>query len=233
MPDFAELSQLAQLCNVAYGDNAEKRAAAAEALGLPVVASYETEDHQAIICRATDGRNILAISGTRFSDGNLAELFDDAFVLPSFANPDVMAGFHRGNAELYRWALKTVVTRIDTITGHSLGGSRAHLAPLWLPSDSIGKIVSFGAPKAATEAYWVRFTTPLTRVVHGRDLWAGWPLLPPWTQPEPMLWLHSGQAVEYTEKQWPGGLLPSDHSITAGYCRSLAALASAPPFGAH
>jgi len=227
--DVADLLLLAQLCNIAYVDDEAAQQAQVAALGFKYLGRYENTDHQAFLAMKGT-RYVLAISGTRFSDGNIPELLDDENVFPQSAGDfKVMAGFYAGQGDLYAWAeAKVPAGEKFEITGHSLGGARAHLAPLWVPADRLRCLTTFGAPKAATAAYWTTFSTPLARVVHERDLWAGWPLLPPWTQPGPMLWLHNGALTLTTEKWWPGGLSPADHSITSGYIKALAALQPAP-----
>lgn len=221
--NFTELLLLATLCNIAYVDDAAEQQKAVQRLGLSFLDRYENKDHQAFVAKLED-RNILAISGTRFSDGNIRELLDDEDVLPS-ENPEVMEGFYSGGYELFGWANKVSTTPL-IVTGHSLGGARTHTAPLFLPKEKINALVSFAAPKAATEDYWDKFSAPLTRVVHARDLWVGWPFLGEWKQPEPMLWLHDSRADNTTQSKWPGGLNAVDHSITNGYMRSLQLLAA-------
>jgi hypothetical protein len=115
------------------------------------------------------------------------------------------------------------------ITGHSLGGARTHLAPAVFPLNRIGRRVSFAAPKAANAAYWSEgeACASLTRVVYGRDLWAGYPWIAEWCQPPSMLWLHDGIAAETTEAAWPGGLRAAHHSIDKAYIPALKGLITA------
>jgi hypothetical protein len=221
MPDVTDLLLLARLCNLAYVDSEPVRVKSADALGIIYLATYETVDHRAFLATQRD-RTILVLCGTRFSDGNWRELFDDEDLLPASANPAVMAGFHRGCAEMFGWA-REKAPQIDTVTGHSLGGARAHLSPLWLGPK---EIVSFGAPKCGTATYWKNSATPLIRVVHEHDFAPAFPFISEFIQATPLLWLHDGKIVEAQEAEWFGDSL-ADHSIQDGYVKALEALTPA------
>lgn len=226
--DASALLSYAQLSAAAYTDGHDARAAAAAALGFETIGTYENGDHRAFVCRSGT-RHILVLCGTRFSDGNIRELMDDAYIayVPVGGPAKVMAGFHAGMHDLFAWALGLVPGSAQLeLTGHSLGGARAHLAPVFMPEERIAATVSFGAPKAANAAYWQRLAKQPTRVVHGRDLWAGWPFHTLWgcCHPDALLWCAKGTLAPIMEAQWPGGLDPTDHDITGGYCASLTAL---------
>jgi len=223
-----------KLCNTAYIDDATVQRSAVEEFGLAYLGRYENVDHQAFLCSRGE-RTILAVSGTRFSDGNVCELLDDEDVLPvDLSNgAHVMQGFYAGLSGLFSWALSAAPRgHLFDITGHSLGGARAHLAPLFVPAGSFNRLYSFAAPKAANAVYWKAFAAPLTRVVNERDLWVGWPFIGEWCQPETMLWLHDRIVEQSTESKWPGGLRASDHSIDGGYIPALTALAAQKPIAA-
>lgn len=233
VPEFLEAARLSA---AAYVDDRAAREAAIAALSLSAVDTYENGDHRALLCGDGRGRFVLVLCGTRFSDGNLHELFDDEDVLPVELpfGLKVMAGFHAGMADLYKWALDRLPAAAPIeLTGHSLGGARAHLAPLFIDPPRIRQITSFGAPKAANRAYWATYAgVPLRRVVNGRDLWAGYPWLGDWVQPAPLYWLDArpsggAEILTTTEDRWPGGIRAGDHSIDSGYCKNLAAIAAA------
>lgn len=242
MTDPADLLLLASLSNLAYEDDVAKQNAGVEALGYRVVCPrYENSDHRAFLCRTItaaqlspsavqdNSRTILVLCGTRFSDGNLPELRDDGEVFPygEGHGAKVAYGFHKGLDALYAWALANAGGRLDVITGHSLGGARAHLAPIFVPKERLGSITSFGAPKAGNQLYWDSIAdVNLTRVVHGLDAAVGWPALTLWgaCQPQLMTWLVHGSAIAWTEAKWPGGLNPGDHAIEDGYAAALQAL---------
>jgi hypothetical protein len=226
MPDIADLLLLARLCNLAYVDSEPVRVKAVDALGATYVAAYQDADHRAFTCKH-GAENLLVLCGTRFSDGNWRELFDDSDLLP-VSQPGgvrVMQGFYRGLTEMWVWARDHVDGPL-TITGHSLGGARAHLMPEVMNVERIARIVSFGAPKAADALYWKDFPSPLTRVVHARDFAPGWPIISEYSQPSPFLWLAGGQIMQADESKWFGDSL-ADHSIQDGYVKALEALTPA------
>jgi hypothetical protein len=221
--DIPDLLLCARLCNIAYVDSPTARRGAVADLGLTYLADYETADHRAILA-AQGARVHLVLCGTRFSDGNWHELIDDEDLLPVAvaSGARVMQGFYAGMGALYAWA-STMVHGPLTIAGHSLGGARAHLAPLFVEKGRIAQITSFGAPKCGDAAYWSSVDTPLVRVVHAHDCWAAWPFISEFCQPSPFLWLHGGAAIETQESVWFGNN-PEDHAIDTGYCAALASL---------
>lgn len=224
-----DLLQLARLAQAVYIDDPVQRSIAVMAAGFDIVAPYETEDHRALFCSA-GARLVLVLCGTRFSDGNEEELFDDidesSVCLPY--GQHVMAGFHRGMQDLYSWAMAMVPAGAQlAITGHSLGGARGHLAPVFIDPLRISQITTFGAPKAANRAYWAtRTATRLQRVVNARDLWAGWPFVGEWCHADGLIWLDGGSLKFITEAEWPGGRSLNDHSIDTGYVAGLEAIAA-------
>lgn len=224
--EIQDLLALAQISNIAYTDDPSKQLAQFAALNFQTLGRYEGPDHRALLIRNND-RHVLALCGTRFSDANVHELFDDEDVLPVDLGDGrrVMQGFHRGMADLAAWAFGLTDAVLE-VTGHSLGGARSHLMPLFAPAERMGQITSFAAPKAANRAYWA--TCPaIRRVVNARDLWAGYLWLGEWCQPDAMLWLGNGALTPMTESQWIGGIRASDHSITDGYIAALQKLAAA------
>lgn len=216
--DVADLLLLAQLSNIAYTDSVPDQTAAVEALGCTQVCPcYETADDRALLVRSGD-RTILVIRGTEVTPLTLEsfkQLFDDADLLPEKLSDgtEVMAGFNAGLAELAKWTTANLpVGVVPEATGHSLGGARSHLLPAHMP---VSQVTSFAAPKAAAKSYWQAFKTPLRRTVHSLDLFAAWPDLSEYCQPDDMLWLHNGTLTETTEAKWPGGWWESDHDIGA------------------
>ena len=234
MPDLIpDLLRLARLSNTAYIDAHDEQVLAAAVLGYRIIDLYANADHRALLCLDPVTQEVtLALCGTRFSDANVHELFDDEDVIPVDlgGGRHVMAGFHVGMADLYDWAVVSapVGTKFK-ITGHSLGGARAHMAPIFMPPAAVGQITSFAAPKAANKAYWNSVgDLGIRRVVNKRDLWAGYPWIGEWCQQEPMLWLDGHSIQSMHEAQWKGGLCAADHSITDGYIANLAVLTSTP-----
>lgn len=224
----ADLLLLAKLCNAVYDDVQDRRESTFSSLGFEPISTYENKDHRAMVaCNSV--RWLLVLCGTRFSDGNWHELWDDDDLLPQVLadGSHVMLGFYAGMRELCDWALGVLkdVPSFE-ITGHSLGGARAHLTPLFIVPSAIKGITTFGSPKCADHAYWQRFTAPLVRVVHERDFAPGWPTISEYHQPEPMMWLHNSALMGTTESVWPGGFSVADHSIDKGYVPALNALVS-------
>jgi hypothetical protein len=168
------------------------------------------------------GYKICAFQGTSLGH-NILEVLDDLDgSIVALDDMRVHAGFW--NSMAFRMPLiREMMDKLEgdyLITGHSLGGVRAHLAKAFFPE---AQIVSFGAPKGADDMFWKRYypSYPPIRVVNNHDIV---PVLPPdgpWTQPAKLTWIHDG-IIELTEKR--KGLLQdsiSDHFITTGYVAAL------------
>jgi hypothetical protein len=236
-PDIPALYQAMLRCSAVYEPEPVKALAAFAALGCTVLGRFCNDSHQAVAHRTPDGRATLTHSGTRVSEGTLAEHFCDLAADVDYAPLDlgdgvqVATGAHDGLDEVWAWAISLFGPgeAVD-VEGHSLGGQRACLTPLYLPPERIRQLRAFEPPKAANAAFWARYAgacVGLTTLVHGRDPWAGWPWISEGLthQPAPLLWLHDGTWSWSTTWQ-PGTLLScADHgpdSVVA----ALAALAA-------
>lgn len=202
-PDFKLLFRAMQLCNAVYEPDAARATAAFAALGADVLGRYCDAGHQAIACRL-DGRATKVISGTRVLEGteiqHIMDLYEDIDYSPRHVcgGIEVATGALLGLDAVWGWALGLFEPGepID-VFGHSLGGQRTCLTPLFLSSDRIGQMVAFEPPKAGNAAFWAEYatdTTHLITVVNGRDPWAAWPWISEGLQhqPGPVLWLHDG-----------------------------------------
>ena len=222
----SDLLLLAKVCEAAY--LADSRAAI-ESLGLVYVTQVANIECQATIA-SWGGYTIVAFSGTHVgTDPNLLQFLDnlDGRVVELGSGVRVARGYWEPMAALWPDISARLIRQV-LITGHSLGGSRAHLAKIYQPS---AQVVSFGAPRCAGEEFWwlAYPDGPPTRVVHEKDFAPGWEA-PSLTfhasQPGPMTWLHNGLMV-YPVYRRPGSDLSiSDHSISGGYIKALEALVS-------
>jgi hypothetical protein len=221
----ASLLTLARFSDAAYLTDAR---AAVEALGGTYVAQMGGDEGQ---CQALllrwGGFAVVALQGTRVEQNiSLPELWDDIDGMIA-ALPDgtrVHAGFWDPLAAVWPQIAAAVPEGQPLLTGHSLGGVRAHLARALWPN---AEVVSFGAPKGADDAFWQRHypNTPPSRIVYERDFAPGWPWDGPWTQPAAIDWLHDGKLVEAQTR--PGiAISVSDHNIDTAYIPALVALAS-------
>lgn len=243
-PDFGALHAAAARCSAAYIMDQSQAFAAFEALGEKPLAQYRNADHQAVLCEVataqpdppgggcTPARYRLTISGTRFSQLQLPDLFDDIDNTPADLGDGVMVtrGAFRGCDRLWAWALGIAAPgSIIDVEGHSLGGWRARYTPIFLPEERQGELITFESPKGANVAYWTKYDHRLRgmiSVVNARDLWVGWPWVGDWHHPpDPFCWLTGGSYRMVTEKQWPGGRDTRDHDI-ATIVSLLAALAA-------
>ena len=232
--DWTSLYRSIQRCSAVYEPDAVRATEAFEQLGSVVLGRYCDSGHQAIAHRTAARRATLTISGTRVTEGTWAEHFvdlgEDACCLSEDVGDGVCvhAGAVAGLGQVWRWAaaLFAADSPID-VEGHSLGGQRTCLTPLFLPPGRIGRLTAWEPPRAANAAFWTRFTRSLwglTTVVHGRDPWADWPWLTadlthgPWQ----LLWLRDG-GWEWTKTWRAGGI---EHWRDHGPDTVLAAVAA-------
>ncbi len=219
----ADLLMLARFSDAAYLTDARQ---AVEALGATFVAQIGGDDGQ---CQALLLRwgayAVVALQGTRVEkNASLPELWDDLdgmiVVLPDGTR--VHAGFWNPLVAVWPLVQARLPQGQPLLTGHSLGGVRAHLARAQWPG---AEVVSFGAPKGADDGFWQKHypEKPPTRVVYERDFAPGWPLDGPWTQPAAIDWLHDGKLIEAQTR--PGiDISVPDHSIDNAYIPALQAL---------
>lgn len=217
---------LAKLCSASY---LESNTDAVLALGMQPVA--QLGGCQCVVTVASwGGYIVVAFQGTRVTDDtSVAELFDDiddtATVLPGGYR--VASGFWEPLADL--WPRIAAVMPPDMqplITGHSLGGVRAHLAKWLCPS---AEVVSFGAPCGADNAFWLAAypDDPPLRIVNERDFAPAWPWDGTWGQPCALAWMRGGYMTMVLTR--PGlDLSVADHCVDGGYIAGIEAVIRLP-----
>jgi pimeloyl-ACP methyl ester carboxylesterase len=210
----------ARRAQAAYIMDAGASKSAFEALGYQWIGQTKDHDSQAVLSSDSSGAVYLSISGTRFSDRQLGDLFDDMDLCPVHVGDGayVTRGAYEGLTDVWQWAKELVpVGTIFNVEGHSLGGWRASYTPLFLPATQIGALHCFEPPKGANAAYYAKFATELASMVivgNGRDIWMNYPRLGDWLhRPGPMIWLQSKGYQEIDTAAWPGGFSLGDHSI--------------------
>jgi hypothetical protein len=241
---FTTLLQSARRCNAVYIEDFDQMATAFNDLNHLIIGTYINDDHKAVLSldasspTASTDPTYLTISGTRFTSGTpierFGDLYDDIDTTPLEIEPGIVVptGPWQGCKELFEWAAETSKGAKLFIEGHSLG-SRSRYARYFIPSDRIAQIVAFAPPKFASLAFWSKYWHPgdIT-CIYWRDLWAGWPwdLIgeTPWRQPpgQSILYLEPRNFAYISEKDWKGGLLPEDHSISGVYIPALEHLSS-------
>lgn len=176
----------------------------------------------------------LSISGTRFSDRQIGDLFDDIDLAPVDVGggAKVTRGAYESAKEMWDWALKLVPAgTVFNVCGHSLGGWRTSFTPLFIPAPQIGTLHAFEPPKDANAAYYQKFVNELAGLVivgNGKDIWFGYPRFGGWThRPGDMIWLTSLGFEIMDTADWGGGMSLNDHSIDLVVER-LEKLAAAP-----
>ncbi|WP_321865751.1 alpha/beta hydrolase family protein [Paraburkholderia tropica] len=233
--NFAEILAAARRADAAYIIDTAKARAAFEALGYTWIGQFKDNDSQAVLSRDASGAVYLSISGTRFSDGKLGDLFDDIVTLPVNLGDGVQVthGAFDGCADIWAWAKAQVPGgTVFNVEGHSLGGWRATYTPLFLPPAQIGALHAFEPPKGANLAYFQKYSAELARLVivgNGADLWFGYPRLDRRWIHRPGEMLHllpTGYRIIDTS-EWPGGLDYGDHDIDLVVTR-LAVISGAP-----
>jgi hypothetical protein len=238
-PDFPALLASIARCNAVYEPDDGAARARFAALGCTILGRYCDAGHQAIAHRDPQGWATLTISGTRVSEGTLREhaidLFEDIDFTPRGISADAMvaSGALDGLDVVFAWALALFQPdELVRVEGHSLGGQRTHLAPLFVPLSRLDRLIAWEPPKAGNDAYYAAHALWFARaitVINGADPWAAWP----WTSevlqhpPGPILWLRQGGWEWTTRGAWPGGeiLHGSDHD-TDQVLRAVQALAA-------
>ena len=224
-PDFRELLQSINRCDAVYLSDSVQAKDRFVALGSVVLGRYSNAGHQAIVHRDQDGWATLTICGTRVSEGSLREhtvdLFEDIDFTPYDLGGGTMvaSGALSGLSQLFRWAEALFQPNESIrIEGHSLGGQRSHLAPLFIPLSRLDRVIAWEPPKAGNDQYYQSHSGWFDRtitVVNGADPWAAWP----WTcetlvhPPRSILWLRQNRWEWTTRSSWGGGsiLSASDH----------------------
>lgn len=233
--DKALLLNAAKLSSIVYLEDVAEMQKEMEALGyefLGLVTNGKDKDdqgdHQVAILRAADKRNVLVCRGTQVEENfSLSELLDDA-------NTTLIEGLTFEGFTMPESVVDTILHMINPvypidIYGHSKGGSESHLLAIKMPIrvDAI-RIISFGAPACAVEAYYTGLhglgDVELIRVVAMGDFAPGWGLDSNGWQPYPCVVLEEGKEPYWFNKPvyktlLHGGLGP--HSITNSYIKLL------------
>jgi hypothetical protein len=120
---------------------------------------------------------------------------------------------------------------VFNVAGHSLGASRTHLTPLFIPAAQIGSLHSFDAPKFGGADFYSTYAAELSDMVcvlNGQDTWAAWPWVDRRWQARPHqdhVWLKSMGFSVIPADRWPGAGSFADHGIDVvqARCEVLAA----------
>jgi hypothetical protein len=234
MIDWPACARAAARANAAYAIDQSASQAAFAALGDTWIGQYANDSHQAVLSADARGETHLSISGTRASAWRVMDVVADVSLDPAKVDGGtVTAGVCEGMQQLWDWALAAVPAgNVVHVAGHSLGASRTHLTPLYLPPARIGQLHSFEAPKFVGADFYVSHAATLAGMVcvlNGADLWASWPwkvgpLGDPRWQSRPLVdhvWLQSdaGAFQMIPGAQWPEGDNPHDHDMSGVQAR--------------
>lgn len=236
--DWAAIALAAKRANAAYIIDPAQSKAAFQALGDVWSDIYSDSNNQAVMSVDSAGRTHLSISGTRASSLKLADIFDDVSLDPHPVNGGcVTDGVISGMPDVWKWALSVAPAgAVFNVCGHSLGASRTHLTPLFVPAAQIGAMHSFEAPKFADARFYVTYAAQLAGMVcvlNGRDTWAAWPWVDLRWQSRPQqdhVWLKSSGFAVVPANQWPGAGSFGDHDIdlVLARCEKIAAASVKP-----
>ncbi|RKP50496.1 hypothetical protein [Trinickia fusca] len=224
----------AKRAEAAYIADEDEAKAAFAALGLTFIGQHRDASHQAVLSHDAAGATYLSISGTRFGEADNVDLLDDLYLLPVSVPRGgiVAAGAYSGMQELWQWVSSHIGPDVAVnVEGHSLGGERTLLTPLFLPKERIGTLHAFDAPKCASQAYWDVYREELAgavRTVNRQDLWYGWPPAGPYQHDEQaeVIWLVQDGFRIINAMAWPGGFDVENHAI-AEIVTALEGIASA------
>jgi hypothetical protein len=220
-------SLLAKLSNAAYILEDPSRAAYLSQLGFQEIAFLQgRDDARALLAESSQG-TILAIQGTQATALEFSLILENAKILP-------VKGPFFGEAVAGYWdqylALLPQLAKLPTVkgplwlTGHSLGGSVAHLIYKMLPLAQFSGCVTFGAPKAGTKEFWDGFPGGCRRFIAEQDIAPTWPFGGMFTQPPAeVTWLLGGKTLDLTGAPAPWGDSFQDHSLTGSYIPLLEA----------
>lgn len=219
--DYAGILFAAQRSQAAYYTHENQSKAVFTSLGYTWIGMWQNASCQAVLS-TKDNKTYLSISGTRASALKLEDIFLDIDLAPLYVGNGayVTKGVDADLAIMWAWVLQNIPLGTHlTVDGHSLGGARAQLTPLFMPANLLDHIYSFESPKFAQANYFAVYMPELndvlTCVLNGADGWAAWP----WQNPELIrppvnhLWL---KPVDYEWIQphlWPGGMEFRDHDI--------------------
>ncbi|MPW16888.1 hypothetical protein GCT13_08070 [Paraburkholderia sp. CNPSo 3157] len=239
--DWQALVLACRRANASYIENDDASKRAFEALGDVWVSQLQDDSHQAVLSVDSSGATWLSISGTRSSDGQLADVWRDVQLAPVEINGGhVTQGAASGMQNVFDWALSTAPSGAAlNLTGHSLGAVSVSVAPAYVPAGRIGKIFSVAAPKFIAADFFTSHAAVfqrLTACVNSADGWASWPWFDrrwQYRAPVQTVWLKNDQgAFQMLDdgNKWPGGWRFSDHDIDSYQARlaSISAMSSAP-----
>jgi hypothetical protein len=231
--DWQACALAARRASAAYIENDDQSRVAFEALGDTWIGQFQDDAHQAVLSVDSGGAAHLSISGTRASQGAIADVLADMSLTPiAVKGGNVTKGVYAGMQNVWDWALSTAPSGVSiNVAGHSLGGARTHLTPLFLPTGRIGALHSFEAPKFCDAQFYATYATELARMVcvlNGRDTWAAWPWIDPRWQARPQqdhVWLKDSGFAIIPVAKWPGGGSFGDHGtdLVQTRCEKIAA----------
>jgi hypothetical protein len=228
-----DIVDAAQRSNAAYFTHPDQSKAVFEHLGYAWLGMFQNDSSQAVLS-TKNGEIFLSISGTRASALKLEDIFLDVDLTPFdvgtvnapavapliIGKGSVTRGVYADLGWMWAWVMKTASPKcVIHVDGHSLGGARSQLTPLFLPKERIGCVYSFEAPKFAEPSYFtwaIPFMPQLVCTLNGADGWAAWPwddkvMIRP---PIDHLWLQNDGNFQWIQPHlWPGGMDFHDHDI--------------------
>lgn len=234
-----ELLLACKLSLIAYNTSLETTKTSCEQLGIHFLGYFQNTSCQAYVAKLQDGTQILGIQGTEFTwkYHNLWQVWEDLSITPRYLTKRgpgmpfvqyVHSGFYDDLEALWPQIASVLnVNEFVWICGHSLGGCRAHLARKFIPQTTQVKITSFGAPRAANDAFWNATTqtnTLVDRVLAENDFAGDWQPLLPYSHPTMnFYWLVDGSIHLVNQRNFLN-LSMADHSILNSYIPRLEAL---------
>lgn len=221
----AELIEAAQLANTVYLGSTDSTQKALSPLGHTLLTRVSDDDYQVIITRK-QGLNYVVFAGSRPMIEYPEDWIDDSDFIP---NDDTLPGAFPGfcNGLVKMWQTKLLLHIYPAfpycrIIGHSLGGARALLTPLFFSPDFIHSIVTFGAPKVLSINAIKEYPSHKAfQIIHDRDTLASWPPGDDYRHPDPVYLLTQGSLKATSEL--PDATEPEDHLI-ASYIATLESL---------
>jgi hypothetical protein len=212
----------AQRAQAVYIPDALAAQKAFSGLGMTYLGQYQDATHQGAVSTDSKGRYYVSISGTRYSEGYGADLFADIWLAPHdcLKGGQVASGIIEGMDKFWAWALSKIPATAEiSVEGHSLGGERALLTPMFLPKERMGDIYAFEPPMFATPEWWAAYGPDLANAVctvQGADRWFAWPPRQGYVHNPAgkYMWLMSTAAEWIKATDWkPSGFSDQDHSI--------------------
>lgn len=229
-----QIYQAALFCEISYSMDVDEVKSGFKALGAELLNRFtidkdRDDDYESVVNIVGDklGNVWVVHQGTRVTENtSLDQLWRDVDFRPRKTDFGMAArGVYDSLERVWNKIAPFLNGESVIVTGHSLGGNAAQLAPALY--NLCKGVISFGAPMGASKEYWDHIypKTPLLRLVCENDFAPGWPwfdgldydLCPPSRE---FYWF-DGREWKFTTSRGIMNLSISAHSLEDSYIPAL------------